>query len=239
MEFNYLDIANSPALFILCLIPIVFAIIQSSLFIRLGCKEAKNMEFPQGTVKKVVANSAIFSIITSLPIIITLAVLMGVLGKYVPWLRLSVIGSAAYEGFAADLTIKGFGLSGLGEASLTPEIFVSAVYVMSWTVLLASPVLCVVFLKRYDNKLKSMKKSSGFLAIGTGAMFIGMLSVLFVPELLDFENPNGIVAAIVAGASGLLFDYIRKRTGKKLFSDFAFPLSMVLGMSAALIVNML
>lgn len=109
---NYLEIANSPILFIVCLIPIVAAMIQAFGFLRMASKEAKTQQISDDTVKKVIANSAIFSIVPSLPIIFVLAALMAILGKYIPWLRLSVMGSAAYESFAADLTIKAFGLPG-------------------------------------------------------------------------------------------------------------------------------
>ena len=43
---------------------------------------------------KVVKSSALFSVVPSLPIIISYMILMPVLGKFFAWLRLSVIGSA-------------------------------------------------------------------------------------------------------------------------------------------------
>jgi hypothetical protein len=86
---NYLDVANSPAVFLIVLVPVVFVLVQAVLFIRIGIR---GME--KGTARKVIVNSAVFSIVPSLPIVITLAALILVLGTYIPWLRLSVIGSA-------------------------------------------------------------------------------------------------------------------------------------------------
>lgn len=71
MEQNYLSIANSTILFIICLIPITIACIQSVLFLKMSIKEAKNLNISDETVKKIITNSAIFSIVPSLPILIT------------------------------------------------------------------------------------------------------------------------------------------------------------------------
>jgi hypothetical protein len=233
MENDYLSIANSNLLFFICLIPIVIVIIQSIMFLRLSRKEAKNLNIPDETIKKVIANSAIFSIVPSLPILITLAILMPVLGKFIPWLRLSVIGSAMYESMAADMTIKSFGLGGLGAAELTPTIFVGIIWVMTLAILV-SPVLNVVLLKSYDSKLKSFRKSGGFMAAAVGSLFIGMLAIMGVPTLFNFKNPVGIGVSVISGIVIILFDRIAKATGNKVLSEFSFPLSMVIGMVSAI-----
>lgn len=233
MENDYLSIANSNLLFFICLIPIVIVIIQSIMFLRLSRKEAKNLNIPDETIKKVIANSAIFSIVPSLPILITLAILMPVLGKFIPWLRLSVIGSAMYESMAADMTIKSFGLGGLGAAELTPTVFVGIIWVMTLAILV-SPVLNVVLLKSYDSKLKSYRKSGGFMAAAVGSLFIGMLAIMGVPTLFNFKNPVGIGVSVISGVVIILFDRIAKATGNKVLSEFSFPLSMVIGMVSAI-----
>ena len=233
MENDYLSIANSNLLFFICLIPIVIVIIQSIMFLRLSRKEAKNLNIPDETIKKVIANSAIFSIVPSLPILITLAILMPVLGKFIPWLRLSVIGSAMYESMAADMTIKSVGLGGLGAAELTPTVFVGIIWVMTLAILV-SPVLNVVLLKSYDSKLKSFRKSGGFMAAAVGSLFIGMLAIMGVPTLFNFKNPVGIGVSVISGVVIILFDRIAKATGNKVLSEFSFPLSMVIGMVSAI-----
>ena len=70
-------------------------------------------------------------------------------------------------------------------------------------------------------------------------MFIGMLSMLFVPVLLNYKQPVAIITAIIAGASVVLLDWIARKTGKKALGEFSFPLSMVIGMAAAVLANSL
>jgi len=159
---------------------------------------------------------------------------MPVLGKYIPWLRLSVIGSAIYESMAADMTIKSFGLSGLGDMGINSSIFVSIVWVMTLAILVG-PILNIFLLKSYDKKLRSIRSSGGFLAVATGALFIGMLSLMGVPLLMNVANPLGIIAAVTAGVSVLLLDGLAKRTGKKSIGEFSFPLSMILGMASTIV----
>ena len=238
MGQSYLNIANSTWVLLIVSIPILIVVIQAILFLRVSLKEAQKQMIPKDIVKKVITNSAVFSIIPSLPILISLAVLMPVLGKFIPWLRLSVMGSAAYESFAADLTIKAFGLSGLGDLNLTPKIFVSVIWVMT-LVIMVGPLLNIFVLKPYDKKLRTFKKTGGFMMVAVGAMFIGMLSMLAVPVLLNYKQPVAIITAVIAGASVILLDWLAKKTGKKAIGEFSFPLSMVIGMAAAVLANSL
>lgn len=228
----YLQLANSWPVFLVCLVPVVLVCVQSIRFISIARKEAKVLGMEDTKVKKVMTNSAVFSILPSLPIIITLAALMPVLGKYIPWMRLSVIGSAMYESMCADLTITTLGYGGLGDTSITPEVWVSVVWVMC-IVALVWPLCNVIGLRFYD---KGMKKVSGpFMGVLAAALFIGMMAIMGVPKFLNFANPVSIVVAAVAGVSVLLLDFLAAKTKVKALSEFSFPLAMVLGMTSAIV----
>ena len=138
-----------------------------------------------------------------------------------------------YESMAADMTIKSVGLDCLGAAELTPTVFVGIIWVMTLAILV-SPVLNVVLLKSYDSKLKSFRKSGGFMAAAVGSLFIGMLAIMGVPTLFNFKNPVGIGVSVISGVVIILFDRIAKATGNKVLSEFSFPLSMVIGMVSAI-----
>lgn len=236
MELHYLSIANSSTTFLICLVAVVVVTIPSLLFLRLSLREAKNLNISNETIKKTITNSAIFSVVPSLPILITLAVLMPLLGKYIPWIRLSVIGSAMYETMAADTTIKSFGLTGLGDPNLTSSMFISLLWVMSLSIL-TGPVLNIFALKSYDKKLKTMRTSGGFLSVATGALFIGVMAVMGIPIVFNFSNPTGIVVIFTSGVSVVLLDKLAKKTGKKVIGEFSFPVAMIIGMASAVVVN--
>jgi hypothetical protein len=234
---RYLDVANSPVMFFIVLIPVVFVLAQALVYIRMGAKRIQELGMEKGTVRKVIVNSAIFSVVPSLPIVITLAALILVLGKYVPWLRLSVIGSAMYESMCADMTIKAYGYTGLGDTSISTTVFASVVWVMCGAAIVW-PLSNVIGLRFYDKRIKVLRKTSEFIRPATMAMFIGLMAVIAVPRFFNFKSPAGrlgIVVCIVSGIAVLLIEYIAKKLKVKTLSDFAFPLAMVLGMVAAVI----
>jgi len=238
MNSETLTVSNSNLMLLVCAIPIILVTVQAFLFLSKALKRADELGISKETRKKVIETSAVFSIVPSLPIIIVLAVLMPTLGKFLPWLRLSVIGSAMYENMAADLTVKGFGLSGIADSGMTPSIFVSVAWVMtlgavSW------PLINILFLKGYDKGLKKMEKKGGFMVVAVGSLFVGMMAVLGIPHLVNFQNMVGITSVIIAGIFVLLLDKISGKSGIAWLKDFSFPLSMVIGMVSAIPLSLL
>ena len=68
-------------------------------------------------------------------------------------------------------------------------------------------------------------------------LLAGMLAMLAVPVLLNYQQPVAIITAVIAGASVILLDWLAKKTGKKAIGESSFPLSMVIGMAAAVLTN--
>jgi len=232
---DFLEIANSPILFGIAAIPVLWATAQAVIYLRMAIKEAKVQKLPKKTIKKVITVTSIFSIIPSLPIVITLAVLTAIMGRFIPWLRLSVMGSPAYESFAAELTLKAFGMEGsLGATQFTPEVFVAAVWVMS-TAIMAIPLVTLLLIKSYDKKMKAYKEKGGFMSVATGALMVGLMCTMFIPGMVNFDNPVGILVGAVAFAFAFLFDLIAEKTGAKTLEQFSFPLAMIIGMASAVL----
>ncbi len=89
-------------------------------------------------LKKVVVSSSIFSIVPSLPIFISYMLLVPALGKYFPWLRLSVIGSSSYETMSADMAAKAYGYSGISSANFTSDVFAAITWTVTFGILLSN-----------------------------------------------------------------------------------------------------
>ena len=124
---------NHPILFIMSSIIIGYMILQSLLFMKMGYKEALNLGVEKHTLNNIIKNSVAISILPTLPIIVSLFILVPVLGTAVPWLRLSVIGSAMFEMLAAELGAVAGGAQGLVPGisvkawDFPPLVFVSVV----------------------------------------------------------------------------------------------------------------
>lgn len=227
-------IGGSKTVFILCLIPIIGTWIQSILFLRKGLNEAKRIGMTEQRINKVMTNTAIFSILPTIPIIITMGPLIKVLGRYIPWLRLSVVGSAPYESIAADIALKSYGLGALGEATITEPAFVTVVMAMTFGIML-SPILTLFALKPLDKKIKKVQtqEGSGFVHVAFSALFLGLIAVLAVPIAVNVKNPVGILTIVTSGAAVLLLEKLAVKMDKNIIKDFAFPLAMIIGMGSA------
>lgn len=230
MKEAYSYIANSSIMAILAGLAIAFAMVQSIIFFRMGYRRAVELGFTKDDIKKVVKASAIFSVIPSIPIIISYMVLLPVLGKFFPWLRLSVIGSATYETMVANMAVTSFGFEGLGSASLTPDVYVAIMWIVTIGMMISS--LSVVLLKSYDSKMKELQEDKdSFGALVGPIMFLGMMATFSAPYLVDVSNPVSTVTIAVSAISMIGLDKLSEKY--KSLKEFTFSLSMIFGMVSA------
>ncbi len=127
----HLQIANSATMAILCGITILIVLLQPILFITVAFKRGKELGMTDTEMKESARSSAIFSIIPSLPIIVSYLLLVPSLGRYFPWLRLSVVGSATYETMVANMAANAFGLESISVADIPVEVFVCILFVVT------------------------------------------------------------------------------------------------------------
>ncbi len=244
---SHLEIGNSTTLFMLCGMVILFVCVQAVLFIQKAYKRGIELSMSKEDLKRVMKSSAIFSIVPSLPILLVLMVLMPNLGMYFPWLRLSVIGSGAYENMAANVTAQAFGLKSVSDAGFTPEILVAVMWVMTIGIIWG-PLYTVFGTKSIQkgvNVLKG-KQEKRFNAI-FASMFIAMVCVFSGTTFasifkIEKTGMKGIIPLLVFIASALGIyglDVLGKKTKSNLIKEASFPLSMIIGMAAAIIFNMI
>lgn len=232
---NYLKIANSNIVFLLCALTILVVVIQSVLFIKTAMKRAKELGIEKEVINKTITNSAIFSILPSLPVIVMLLALSVSLGRFFPWLRLSVVGSAVYESMAANVAVVNMGLKDISDPGLTPEIFVIIMWVMSLGIIwgIVFNIFFTGKLDQYTKKAKATKNA--FIPIFSGALFSGMLAVLSVPYVANVKNITGIVSFLAAGIAVLIFQKLGKNPKYKIINEFSLPIALIVGMAAAII----
>ena len=232
---SHLDIANSSAMAILCGITILIVLLQPVLFIFAAVKRSKELNMPKEELKEAAVSSAVFSIIPSLPIIISYLILVPSLGRYFPWLRLSVVGSASYETMAANMAAEAFGLESISVPDIPVDVFVSIVFVVTVGIL-GGNIFNVFFLKTYDKKVESLKnKNARLVPVITTAMFLGLYGTMSAPHITNFTNIPAVAAIVGAGVAALIFDRIARRV--KRLKEFAFPLGMIVGMLTSCVVN--
>ncbi len=129
-------VANSWWMYLLGVIVVIFVLAGSLFFILKSYKDAKKLNMDTKILKKTIINSAVFTILPSISILIGVVTLSGVLGIPLPWIRLTVIGALHYEGAAVKAV--------LGDASIvaTKELFVTIAFVMTIGIL-TGPLYCL------------------------------------------------------------------------------------------------
>lgn len=143
-------IANSWWMYLLGIIVVVFVLFSCFFFIFKAIKDAKKLNMDKKIIKQTIINSAIFTILPSISILIGIITLSGIIGIPLPWIRLSVIGALHYEGSAIEAAYDNLTSLSL----LTKVQFVTIAFVMTLGIL-SGPVYCLFGFKAYDKKLLS------------------------------------------------------------------------------------
>ncbi|MBU5484514.1 DUF5058 family protein [Clostridium sp. MSJ-11] len=236
MPKEHLAIANSNIMLLLCGITILIVLIQPIIFMRIAWKRGKEIGLTSDEMKKATKSSSVFAIIPSLPIIISYLMLVPALGKFFPWLRLSVVGSVTYETMAANMAAEAFGYESIFASNFTPDVFIAIIFVVS-VAILGGNMFNVLFLKKYDEKVRSMKSlNSAVVPIMTTAMFLGMYGVLAAPHISNVKNPLSITTLVISGIASLVFGKLSEK--HKSLKEFSFSLSIIAGMASASLLNL-
>ncbi len=206
-------------------------------------------------LKRTITSSVTFSILPSVGILLGVIALAGSLGTPWPWLRLSVIGALHYETQVAQAAAEQVGMSSLSASEMTPGGFTTIALLMSVCIMWGM-VLSIFFNKGYLKKIGSggSKKSSGSTGGGfgdqaMGAMFIGMVSAYIGSYIGNFVSGEGsfalagnwvpLVVVAVSGLTMALFIWLSEKKGMAWLESFSIAISMITGMTAAVLVSML
>ena len=256
------NIANSWWMYLLGIIVSVFVTIGSLVFIIQSFKDAKKIGMDKAILKKTIISSAIFTILPSISILIGVVALSNCIGIPLPWIRLTVIGALHYEGTAVNVTYGAVSLS-----NLTPAQFVTIAAVMTLGII-SGPVYCLFGFKTYDKKVLAKtrnlnqtetteektqtKKQRKFGAMLFDIVFIGMICAFLAIEIAKYFNPKKdytgvmqestyypIVAIVFAFGGMALCDLIEKKFNQKWIGNFSLGFSMILGMAAAIIAQLI
>lgn len=230
---NYLSIANGGYLFVLVIIVIIFVLLQSVFFLIKAWQEGLKIGLTSKIMLNTVKSSVIFSIVPSLPIVLSLIAMVPVLGIPFPWLRLSVIGSAPYELLAANIGAQSMGIKGLGAPGYTAQVFANSMWIMSAGIIW-SLVFCIFFLKKLQKGMKNIKKKdSNWLEIMISSLYFGMLCVFIGQPIVD----RGVPLATILSSAGimLILGFIIKKFNAKWLNNFALSISMIGAMALAVL----
>ncbi|NLL56278.1 MAG: DUF5058 family protein [Clostridiales bacterium] len=173
-------------------------IVMSVFFIVKAFRRAKLIGMDTKVLKKTIKNSAIFSIVPSIPIVIGIGIMMQYLGIAIPWIRLTVIGALQYELIAMDTAGKA--LESVAPNYTSQMLIANAVTVMTLSIL-GGLIFNLIAYKKYQTKLADLqKKNAKLMDAITGAllsgMLSGMLSAILVGGIFTVGKPASYTGGI-------------------------------------------
>ncbi len=237
MEFN----VNHPILYVIVGAIIALVLAQSVFFLVRAIKRAKQLGISKSTVRKTVSSAALFTIAPAVAVLVGVVALSKSLGVALPWLRLSVIGSITYETVAAGNALEAAGMSA-GTTVTDPSIYITIAWVM--TIGIAAGLLFVPFVtkKLQSGIAKVGMKDKKWGEIFNNAMFLGMISAFLGYVFCDVGliingDTSGLIPVCVMAVSAAVMAIcgtIATKAKIRWLTDYALPLSLVIGMASAI-----
>ena len=232
MEFN----VNSPFLYAIAAIVLVFVLAQSIFFLVRAYRRGKELGMEAKKLRKVIFSTSIFTIAPAISILLGVVSLSKFLGIPFPWIRMSVIGALTYEVPAAKSAADALGI--LLENTITdPKVFTTVAWVMTLGII-PSIILPPILMKKIKGgMLKIKNKDEKWGDIFMTSLFMGMISAFSgmvfasVRDGLSGLLPVAVLAvsALVMAICGLLV----KKAKIAWLENYAMPFSMLISMAFA------
>lgn len=238
MEFN----VNSPILFVLAGIIVAVVLAQSVFFLVKAWRRGREIGMGADKLKRVAVTAGVFTIAPAVAIVISVITLAKDLGLPLPWLRLSVVGSLSYETIAATNAESAMGLTFGQVSALTASQYVTIAAVMTVSIMMGIWLVPLIGKKLLNGVISLENRDKKWGDIFSASLFIGMISAFLGYVFCDFGvvfkgDSSGLipplvmlVSALVMGIAGLAVKKLKWRW----ISDYALPISLVLGMASAI-----
>ncbi len=258
MEFY----VNHPLLFIMAGLLIAVVLAQSVYFLVKALRRSKALGMDQAKIRKTMLTAGVFTVAPAVAIVISVMTLSKKLGLPLPWLRLSVVGSMSYETIAASNALQAMGQSLGSDSALTAQQYVNVLLVMTISILVGIWLVPVIGKKLQSGMATLGKKDAKWADTFSNSLFIGMISAFLgfvfcdVSRLWDpasrvvtqtledgtkVELPvsatSGLIPVCVMGVSALIMvicGLLMRKPKLKWLSEYALPISLVLGMASAI-----
>jgi hypothetical protein len=226
---HYLEIANSPGMWVASSIVVVVIIVQAFVFMRKAYKTGLEMGISREAMQKAMRAGFISSIGPSLAVGLTLISLMVPMGSPYAWMRLSIIGSIPYELMAASTGAQVMGVELGGEGY---DIY--ALSISMWTATIAAGgwlILCAFMIPKFETlRLKIVRGREELLPILTISALLAGFSYFTMPYLI--AGGPSTIAAVTGGVVMTVLALISLKV--KWLKEWALGIAMIIGMLATL-----
>lgn len=228
---------NSPFLYGITAIVIIYVLAQSLFFLVRAARRAKELGIETRVIKKTILSTSLFTIAPAAAILLGVITLSKFLGLPLPWLRLSILGALTYELPAASSTATAMNLA-LSAPITDPKAYTAIAWVMTLGII--PGIFVVLFgLKKMQAGIVSIKsKDAAWGELFMASMFLGMISAFVGTLFADVRSglPGyipiavALVSAVIMAVCGILI----KKCKMAWLEQYALPISMLGAMAASI-----
>ena len=243
MEFS----VNHPILFAFAGFLVAVVLAQSVYFLCKAIRRSKAIGMDQTKFRKTIRTAAIFTIAPAVSIVISVITLSKSLGIPLPWLRLSVVGSLSYETIAAQNALGAMGMTLGQNDALNAQQYINITLVMTISIMVGIWLVPVLAKKLLGGMSSLKQKDAKWSSIFQNSMFIGMIAAFLGYVFCDFGRlwspvegyspTSGLIPVCVMAVSAVIMlvcGLLMRKPKLGWLSDYALPISMVLGMASAI-----
>lgn len=231
MEKEYLSIANSSTVWMLCAITVAIAFLQAIFYMIMAKRTAVRAQIPNEVVSSSFRIGLITAIGPALGVFIVMVGLMTAIGGPMAWTRLSIIGAAPTE-----LTAATYGAQAAG-VELGGEGYTMTVMAVSWFAMALNGAGWLILTGLFTPMLETLRaKMSGgdsrWLIVLSAACSLGIFGYLIHGQMMASW---GHTTAAISGAlcMGFLVKFIVPKFPKLM--EYSLGIAMLFGMFCAVI----
>ncbi len=223
----YMDIANSRWLWLSTLPVVSVVLLQAAIFLRRAWNDGKEMGLSDDQLRSGFKTGFISAIGPAVAVLVGMLALIATVGGPVAWMRLSVIGSVAFELPAAELGVSQFGY-GLGDEGITETAYATAVWSMTLggTGWLLVSALGTPHMEKARQKLGNGKEK--LIPIISSAAMLGAFAYFLTGEVTTGSPEAGSVA--VGGLVMLVLLRIADERDLQWIREWALGVAMIVGL---------
>jgi len=231
---DYLEYANSPAMWVFAAAIFAVVIVQAVIFYRYAKSVSAEAELTSGDQRRALRIGAVSAIGPSIAVAIVAIGLLPVFGTPATLMRIGMVGSVPYELAAANIASQSIGVE-LGGPGFDGTAFAAVFFTMALGagVWMAVVLFGAKSMGTLSTKVRAWKP--WVMNVVPGAALIGAFSYLTMSQA-----SGGFVSVLVllgSGAAMALLLLAAKRWGKGWIREWALGLSMVTGLVVAMVLQ--
>lgn len=227
---------NVPWCFVWVGVLLVAVLVQSLIFMKKAWQHGLSIGLSEVQLRKGLTTGLTISIMPTLPVLIVFLSLMPLLGSPLSWLRLSVVGSAHYETYAASTAMQSLGQE-LVPGGYSLNGWIAAAWVMTvggsasvlWSALMIKPISTLY------QKAEKFFNMDVITTIGTGFL-AGIMAFVSVVYGLSAIDTKGVIFGISFICGGIIVFIYKKYPNLKWMSDYLMAISMIIAMGFACLI---